>query len=219
MKASKELITSVSNIARQQLLLRGFSQRRKDSRFTIQLNDDVVGSVGLNRAVNTGDGSLQINPVVAVSHQPLEKLVAELRGVKFDRDAATLLTNLGYVMPQKDELSYEFTGYNEHAPTVSDMMNRIARYGIPWMRSYIELESVQRAIVQLKYGWRDHFSWREPVGFYLLGNIRDAKASLQKHLGRIGKRDTMADHEYREFARNLKRRLRTRRVSIQAKNL
>jgi ABC-type branched-subunit amino acid transport system ATPase component len=49
----------------------GFRKRSGDV-YTRQVAEDVLGWLGLNRAVNRGDGLLEVNPVVGVRHQVLE---------------------------------------------------------------------------------------------------------------------------------------------------
>lgn len=51
--------------------------------FTLALTPDVIGWLGLNRATqHRGLGEVEINPVVGVRFQEVERLVAECRGEK-----------------------------------------------------------------------------------------------------------------------------------------
>src|SRR5438477_1410 len=142
MKASKELIKSVMGIAQDELTRRGFKESKKESPYTIQLHDDVIGWLGLPRGVNRGDGSLEICVNVGIRHQPLERVVDELRGLKFDPvSPPTLMINVGYLMPEKDALCLEFTPYTDNANLVQQMVWAVMEFGLPWMRSFLTLEA------------------------------------------------------------------------------
>ncbi|MBA2479677.1 MAG: hypothetical protein H0V44_03365, partial [Planctomycetes bacterium] len=57
-------------------------KRRSQEIYTHPITKNVVGWVGLNRKV-AADESLEINPVIGVRHQEVEKMVAQLSGVEF----------------------------------------------------------------------------------------------------------------------------------------
>lgn len=75
----------------------GFKKRAGDV-FTVDLDEDVLGWLGLNRATeHRPAGEVEINPVVGVRHQVVERIVAECRGEKFHAyQPPTVSTPLGY---------------------------------------------------------------------------------------------------------------------------
>ena len=59
-------------------------RKRAGQIFTAEITDDVLGWLGLNRATrHCPAGEVEINPVVGVRHQGVERIVAECRGEKF----------------------------------------------------------------------------------------------------------------------------------------
>ena len=70
-KASKKLIQEVMLNTQSELGKHGY-KKRAGRIFTLYISSDFIGWLGLNRAVQRGDGSLAINPVIGVRYQQLE---------------------------------------------------------------------------------------------------------------------------------------------------
>src|SRR5690606_27740771 len=96
--ALKEIRSRVLELVRAELAGLAFEKRAGDI-FTRDLTSEVLGWIGLNRATRGRPGVLEINPVVGVRHQPIERLLAELRGEKAHPYVPpTLSVHLGYLM-------------------------------------------------------------------------------------------------------------------------
>src|ERR1700690_3262959 len=98
MAISVSIMNTVFCVVETQLVAHGF-ERRKSGIFTIKMSADAIGWIGLNTATRGQKGFLEINPVVGVRNQQIERLVAELTGEKFDEiTPPTLCGNTGYMM-------------------------------------------------------------------------------------------------------------------------
>ena len=81
----------------------GFKKRSGGEIFTTEVAAGILGWLGLNRGlVGSNDAVIEINPVVGIRHQEIERIVAELKGVKFHGYAPpTVSVHLGYVTTGK----------------------------------------------------------------------------------------------------------------------
>lgn len=87
-----------------------------------------------------------MNPVIGVLQQAVERLISELRGEKYHEYLPpTVSTPLGYVMPERRYITWEFGG--QHGMTAEPgLVAALMDYGMPFMRSLISLEATLEAI-------------------------------------------------------------------------
>lgn len=186
----------------------GFKKRRGEI-FTIELSKEVLGWVGLNRATkHRPAGEIEINPVIGVRHQQVERLVAELRGQKFHAYIPpTISTALGYVLPEASYRAWIFTADRARV-MANEMVAAIAEHGLALMRSKVELSDLCRALEQgSRLAIEDSAIYRRPVARLLSGDARRAAEELNKSLAALGDRSDLAATYFRTFAAELQTRL------------
>ena len=138
--------------------------------FTRQVAADVLGWVGLNRAVSRGDGLLEVNPVVGVRHQALERVVADLLGERFhDYIPPTVSVHLGYVMPEGRYRPWLFGGDVPVGDVAAEMVGAIVAYSLPFMDDHASLSAVVESMSDGRSGIAEQLAFRRPVGYLLLG--------------------------------------------------
>ncbi len=204
MRASKELIKEVTTLVRDELLARGYKER-SDGIFTLDIADQVNGWVGLNRAVNRGDGQLVIHPFIGIRHQLVERKLAEIRGEKFrPYSPPTLRTHLQYLMP---EGSYEPWLFGEEAPVkdrVRTMIADIDTFGNVFMQKHTSLETLARCLEEKLYSHPESRAFRLPIIYLLLGSQELSLGALDEFLVDLGDRTDLAALQYREYAQALR---------------
>lgn len=189
--------TSTLAILREPLEARGF--RKRDGRvFTVELAPDVLGWLGMNTASrHQAAGSLEVNPVIGVRHQVVERLVAELRMEKFHLYLPpTVSTPIGYAMPAGRYQAWVLTQGPDMAPSAA-LIDAVTSYGLPFMRGLVDLESLCAAAEQ---GLGFNLDYRLPVIRLLLGRTSAAQAGLDDDLARLGTREDAAAEQLRTFA-------------------
>jgi hypothetical protein len=175
--------------------------------FTLDLAPNVLGWLGLNRATrHHGPGEVEINPIIGVRFQDIERLVAECRGEKFHAYLPpTVSSPLGYLMPENKYMAWMFVpGGSEEV--ASDMANAIAMHGVPFMRSALGLADV-RPRLQDCFDPSNKLDYRRPVAALLAGDIEQAHALLENSLATLGARTDLAAEDFRRFAKSLRGRL------------
>jgi hypothetical protein len=184
----------------------GFKKRAGDV-FTLELTKNVLGWLGLNRATqHRPPGEVEINPVVGIRHQEVERLVSELRGEKFHAyQPPTISCPLGYLLPEQRYRAWIFPP-GTAGETAADMAAAIASYGVPFMRSAIELTDLCR-LLDRDLGFEHQLVYRRPVAWLLAGDPAQAGRSLDISLAGLGSRDDLAAAEFRRFAAALRARL------------
>jgi hypothetical protein len=184
----------------------GFLKRAGDV-FTLELGGDVVGWLGLNRASrHRPAGEVEINPVVGVRHQAVERVVADLRGEKFHGYIPpTVSTSLGYLMAEHRYRAWVFR-VQDRADQGAEMVEAVATYAVPFMRRMTDLsalcEELDRGV-----GYEHQLVYRRPVAWMLLGNAERAHQVLEESAAKLSVRSDPAAEEFRRFHAALGQRL------------
>jgi hypothetical protein len=181
--------------------------RRGEGIYSFLINKEVLGWIGFNRVVNRTDKVIEINPVIGVRHQTLEKLVAELIGVKFQRYIPpTLSIHLGYLMPEQ---KYHPWLIQIIEPIISvqisaqEMASAIKEYGLPFMLENANLQNLCKTMTETEFSFREHCYYRIPVAFFLLNDFENAKRYLNMILVKLKDRKDSAATLYRDFSSRL----------------
>ena len=191
----------------QELTALGF-EKCKAGIFVIPVNDDVLGTIGLNTASDRSSGVLEINPVIGVRNNRVERLVAELCGDFFDELLPpTIAGNIGYVSPENRYRSYLFTEGMEIENAITDMGHELRTHGLSFIRRNADLKALVETMQTARFGIPSVTEYRIPAGLLLLGDHSRAAAYLNAKLDEIGARKDPAAIRYKNFAIELSTRL------------
>lgn len=208
MAAEKMHIADVSRAASSLLSDLGFVKHRGDI-FTRSVDDGVVGWLGLNRAVARGDGMLEINPVVGVRHQQLERLVATLGGREFHPYIPpTASVHLGYLMPERRYVPWLFSGSQDAERVARQMVSAITDYGLPFIEHNVLLENLVATLESGGASAREQLAYRVPIAYLLIGDVKRSREALDRSVTALGERRDAAAEALRSFAPRLQERLR-----------
>lgn len=176
--------------------------------YTVQLAADVLGWIGLNQATKV-HGLLEVNVIVAVRHQAIEKLLAEMKNVEYHSYAPpTVGTHIGYVMPEKKYHPWFYSAQDDIPSLVGDMVQAIVTYGLPFMHSLLELPKVTEALISNRYDYIQHNAYRIPVALTLLGRYGEAKDYLDEMERELERGIQIYKPDYRQFLENLRKKLK-----------
>jgi hypothetical protein len=201
------LVAEASQAWKASLASAAFRKRSGDV-YTRQVAEDVLGWLGLNRAVNRGDGLLEVNPVVGVRHQALERVVAELLGERFhDYTPPTVSLHLGYVMPEDRYRPWLFGADVPVKDVAAEMVDAIVAYGGRFMDERASLGAVVEWMADSRAGIAEQIAFRRPVGYLLLGDRERAREVVRASLDRLGDRRDLAARRFRGFASAFENRL------------
>lgn len=173
-------------------------RRRTNQVYTIALDLDLIGWLGLNRATrHQPSGRVEIFPIIGVRHQVLERIVAKLQGRRFhDYSPPSVSTPLGYVMP-----SGRYTSWAVDDPGASkaagEIHGALTDYGIPFMRALQDLAELRKA---MESGLGHQLEYRLPVLLRIMGDKDAASDALHAAVDRLGSRSDEAASELRTFA-------------------
>ncbi|MGE6757078.1 hypothetical protein ACQKGO_03610 [Corallococcus interemptor] len=190
------------------LLLTGLGFRKRAGNvFTLDLAPNVLGWLGLNQATKyRAVGEVEINPVIGVRFQDVERLVAECRGEKFHAyQPPTISSPLGYLMPQKEYKAWVFTPENSEE-MATDMAHAITTHGVAFMRTVADLAELRR-LLRDGFGFDHQLAYRRPAAALVSGEAEQARALLDEELASIGARTDLAAAEFRRFEASLRSRL------------
>ncbi len=198
MGASKELIAAVEGKANQHLADLGFTRRRNVH--TKEVAPEVLGWIGLNRAVRRGDDQLLVNPVIGVRHQGLEREVARLVGERFHPyQPPSISAPLSQLAGTGDYLFKEGRR-NKLDRQVERMIDTVAAHAIPFLKSHASLEGLISAMRSGRFGIPDEVVYRLPVALALDARDGEAAEQLRASLAELGHRDDPAARRLRVFA-------------------
>jgi hypothetical protein len=191
------LLTGVLAAIDQRLTPMGFRERAGEV-YTIDVADEVLGWLGLNRAFRRGEGRYEINPIVGVRQQQVERAVAELLGESPHPDVPpTISIALGYLMPEQRYRAWLFDGHDLDA-VATDLAAAIERYGLPFMHHYAPLDAIARGLERGLGHYRDY---SHPVALAIAGDADGAASVLATAVDRLGGRQDRSAQQLRRFAR------------------
>lgn len=193
------LIESVAAAAGEGLAAAGF-RKRAGQIYTLDLGDDALGWLGLNSATqHLAVGVVEVNPVVGVRHQGVERMVAELMGVKFDAyRPPTVSSPIGYLMPGRRYRAWRVDTAAPGEPA-RELVEAVLTYGVPFMRSAADLRTLCRLLDE-GMGFDHQLVFRRPVAWLLAGDRARAEAALERALADLGERRDPAAEQVRRFA-------------------
>jgi len=184
---------------RAQLEVAGF-KKRAGQVFTREFGGELLGWLGLNRATrHRSVGVVEVNPVVGVRHQGVERIVAELRGEKFHAyQPPTVSVPLGYLMPERRYRGWVF-GADGSADVAGDLASAVERYAVPFMEDAVQLPRLCE-LLDDGMGFDHQLVYRRPAALVLAGNERRALALVVQAEEDLGDRSDAAATEMRAFA-------------------
>lgn len=184
---------------------------RRSGKLVTDVNDDVIGRCSLNRIVHRAKREIRINPIVAVTHLPLENALAELEGRPRRRRyfaRAAILRSIGYLTPQKKYTTWRFSEESDLHATARDLAKTVAEYGLPFIKEHRALKDFYESMVTRRYGGIAHdFAYRLPVAAMMLGMPDVARKHIEDYLKRLGGEAHSVAEDYRRFAERISQRL------------
>lgn len=176
----------------------GFA-RRAGQVFTREVADNVLGWLGLNRASrHQAAGVFEVNPVIGIRHQEVERVVAELRAERFHPyQPPTVSMPLGYLMPGERYRAW-IVDDAEPESSVEDLAAAVAGYGLGFVDSGVTLGSLC-TLLDKGFGFEHQLVYRRPVAWVLDGDIMRAVESVNSAELALDGRDDPAAMELRSF--------------------
>jgi len=200
MATHKEFYKKVLSQVQERIISLGF--RKRKHAFSLSVSEDVVGFLGLNQATGgRGPGVLEINPVVGVRNQRVERLVAELVGEPFDDlIPASAAANVGYLSPYSKYLPFIFTdGFPIDGPA-DQLVEAVRTYGLPFIHFNVPLHALVETMQSTRFAIQVVAVYRIPVALHLLGRNGEADSFVNNELVKLGPRTDPAAERFRTFA-------------------
>jgi hypothetical protein len=197
---------SILQLCQQQLNAIGLSLRRPQV-FGVELQPGFTGWLGLNMATITATAQ-EINPVVGVRAQEVERIVATLIETGDNLiSPPTVAGNIGYIMPQGRYAGWVVDTAVDPITTIDAMVACVGEHGLPYMERHASLESIYEALTASRYEKSEQRAYRIPVVCMLLGRFKRARRHVDEAVGVLGTREDAAAQLYRRFALALSARL------------
>jgi hypothetical protein len=206
MPALRDVVAAMSAAAKENLVSTGFRKRDGDL-FTYKLSDHALGWVGLNRSTYNNRGPLDVNPVIGVRDQEVERLLAECLGERFHPYLPpTVSRPLGYLMPAQWIVTWTFETLESVPEQARDMTEAIVTYGVPFMR---DISSRDALIATMRRQPANAmFFDRLPVALWLEGATEEASAMVAQMMAKVWNRSDVWSERYRRFASGFQTRMR-----------
>jgi len=143
-------------------------KKRTGMIFTRSVAEGVLGWVGLNQATRRqAPGHVEVNPVIGIRHQQVERIVAQLRHKKFHPYIPpTVSRPLGYLMPEANYRTWVLGAVEATQAQSADLVGAILSYGQPFMESGSTLPGLCR-LIEDGVGFDFLLNYRRPVALAL----------------------------------------------------
>ena len=194
MSNSGSLYREVYHLTQELLCAHGM-RRRKPGFFTRDLCEDVIGAIGLNTATKYG---FDINPLVGVRQQSLERLLAEMKGKPFHPYVApTISRPIGYLMDPPKFRQWSFEQGQDNAAVVADMVHQITTIGFAYMEANQTIEAMCDRIAKDRDYMMHSDIYQLPVGYLMLKRYDEAEQVVRRELDKIAthRKPTIEEHE------------------------
>jgi len=203
--SASQLTKTVLGLVQERLVSLGF-RKKKHGILATAVAEDVIGLIGLNMATSgRGPGILEINPVIGVRNQRVERLVAKLVGEPFDEVSPfSAGANVGYLSPQQKYWPFIFA---ETAPLdgpANQLIGAIQTYGLPFIMSNVSLPSLLETMRSNRSAIQFVAVYRIPVALHLLGRSMEADVFLNEEIAKLGAGSDPAADRFRCFAGRLR---------------
>lgn len=175
-------------------------RKRAGQVFTMDLGDEVLGWLGLNRASRRHPpGVTELNPVVGIRHQGIERMIAELRNEAFHKYLPpTVSSSLGYLTPEHRYRSWVVDAATGQE-VATDLVVAVERFAVPFMTAAVALPEICR-LLEEGLGFEHQLVYRRPVAWRLVGDEARASALVDRALADLGDHADPAAAEFRRFA-------------------
>jgi hypothetical protein len=181
-------------------------RKRSGRIFTIPVSDGMMGWVGLATSVGgRPKGQRGVSPTVGLRHHEVERIVAELLGEKFAPDQPTVSHPLGYLMPERSNIQWEF-GRADDQSEARSMVGAIRAYGLPFIWDHADLDRLC-ALIDTGIGFEHQLQFSRPVANWLAGRQARAIELVDATLIDQGSRTDPAAVQFRDFAVVLRERI------------
>ncbi len=199
MNTPKDFVKFVFATLHEKLLLLGFVKRKQEL-FTIPETLDSMGWLGLNRAVRTREGMLEVNPVVGVRNQQLERLVAKLTAEPFNEFAPPSLSgNIGYMGPNQAYKAFVFSQNSSVELLARDLVDALTTDGLPFIKNHADLNTLLEALGSARFAMPEPAAYRIPTALHLLGRRQESEEFLKRKIIEIGERTDPAAVRFKAF--------------------
>jgi hypothetical protein len=201
MSTSKDFRRAVFALVQERLVSLGF-RKRKQELVSLSVSEDVLGLIGLNMATGgLGPGILEINPVVGVRNQTVERLVAGLIGEPFDElNPFSAGANVGYLSPQSKYEPFIFAEAASINEPANQLADAVKTYGLPFINSNASLPTLLETMRSPRFAIQLAAVYRIPVALRLLGRCAEANGFLNDELAKLGARTDPAAQRFRVFS-------------------
>jgi hypothetical protein len=154
-------------------------------------------------------GETEVNSVVGVRHQELERLVSELRGDKpHNYVPPSISTPLSYLFPDKRYRTWPFRGGTADIAVARDLVTALENYCIPFMMNHTTLPDISLAFDQ-HLGFDDAIAYRRPLVALLSKDFEEARRLANESQLSLGGRTDLAAKQLFAFTEKLLARIET----------
>ena len=169
-------------------------RKRSGGVFTLTLTPEIDGWLGLNTATeHTAKGEVEVHPVVGVSHALIERWLDDLMQLaglmeppKRRYICATLSAPLYFLIDERHYRSWLFTP-STASQFGRDLAAAVAKYGMPFMRSMSDLNSVRAGVEKHSADFWGPIA-RGAIAAHLVGDDEKAFVILDEAIAKHGLR-------------------------------
>ena len=174
-------------------------KKNKDGIMLVELDHGVSGWIGLNSSSRQAPGIVDVNPLVGVSHEGLERSISNLEGDEFVPGRGSIGTNIGYLGSKKTFGSYTFADESTFDQVSDELVEDVKTLGLPFMRAHTSLPVLLEDMLAHRYTLH-RVRYQVPVALGLLGRYAEGLSFLEAELVKCASMTDPATERFRSFA-------------------
>lgn len=189
-------------------LVKGHGFRSSKGVHTLDLGEDWLGWLGLNRASYYGAGPVNVTPVVGICWKPLSRIFHELNPHLPKSTSATLTRPLYTLLPESYSCAqfilaqWRVREEKGEPFRLEEVLDAVVLWGIPFMQSLCAPEGVvDKLRPPSHYQVNQAVPWQTyPIALVLTGRQAEAVEFVRGHAREVADKPDMASKAYQEFS-------------------
>lgn len=205
MPKKQSLCLKVQELIAQKLLPLGFKKHQQGV-LTLQIEPELLCWVGLNTATaRTANGAtLEVNTVIGVRQQAVERLVAKLNEEEFNEIIPpTIAGNIGYLSTEDKYLPYYFPAGADPNPIVESLCEKIAATAIPFARKSRDMYALISEMETSRFSMPTQIAYRIAAAYIIVGNLKKAGELVTARLEKLQQQADPGAVRYKKFANKI----------------
>jgi hypothetical protein len=180
-------------------------ERKAESLFVKQHSSEIQAFLYLN-IIEDANRAVSVFPIIGILYLDIEVAICELSGWEFEYSDdpsphyGTYQIGLGYIMPQKNYLGYDFHDQQKEKQVIRELVETFTQYDEDFMRAFSDIGYLLKTLLEKDSpDVCDLPQRRIPIIHHKMGQLDTARKYVEMRMAQFAKKSTIAGLSYMKF--------------------